>query len=501
MAKKLLLVFMGGDRNLDQTLVECKKLAGMFQTQALLTKSAQNVIGEAKVRQAGISQIILDDGRQSAVEISNWPDVLAVPVMTLNGLSKLAALQADSLHTNVIIGCLERNIPVIAARDSVWCSCHPEPQAGSPLFRKVEELVSCLRSIGVKISNSKNLTSDVTVSAGVSPGTKKFKVTIGSAGKAFEPSRIPVTTGGAGKITEGPIPEVTYGTAGKVFTGEIAKFGPIIDDTCPAFKEGSECLSCGRCIERKQASTKAIIDAGADRVASTSHAVASAPGATAKLAKYIDHTLLKANATQEEIGKLCEEARKYMFASVCVNPAYVQLCAQILRSSGVRVCTVVGFPLGATTPTVKAIETRDAVANGADEIDMVINVGALKSGNYQMVLDDIKAVREACRGKIQKVIIETAYLTREEKIKACLLSKEAGADFVKTSTGFGPSGATVEDIRLMRETVGPSMGVKAAGGIRTTEDAKKMVEAGATRIGASASISIVTEKGKTEGKH
>ncbi|MEW6556159.1 MAG: deoxyribose-phosphate aldolase [Elusimicrobiota bacterium] len=217
-----------------------------------------------------------------------------------------------------------------------------------------------------------------------------------------------------------------------------------------------------------------------------------------QLAPFIDHTLLKANATQEEIGKLCEEARKYGFASVCVNPAYVQLASKLLAGSAVKVCTVIGFPLGATTPTVKAIEARDAIASGADEIDMVINVGALKSGNYQLVLDDIKAAREATRGKILKVILETAYLTKDEKIKGCQLAKEAGADFVKTSTGFGPSGATVEDIQLMRETVGPLMGIKASGGIRTTEDARKMVEAGATRIGASASVAIVI--GKEPGK-
>ncbi|MFN3966211.1 MAG: deoxyribose-phosphate aldolase [Endomicrobiia bacterium] len=212
----------------------------------------------------------------------------------------------------------------------------------------------------------------------------------------------------------------------------------------------------------------------------------------------IDHTLLKANATQEEIGKLCEEAKKYGFASVCVNPAYVSLCSQLLKATAIKVCTVVGFPLGATTPTVKAIEARDAIANGADEIDMVINIGALKSGNYQLVLDDIKAVRDATRGKILKVILETAYLTKEEKIKACLLAKEAGADFVKTSTGFGPSGATVEDIILMRETVGKTMGIKASGGIRTAEDAEKMIKAGATRIGASASVAIVTGKKSQE---
>ncbi|MHB2026214.1 MAG: deoxyribose-phosphate aldolase [Elusimicrobiota bacterium] len=209
------------------------------------------------------------------------------------------------------------------------------------------------------------------------------------------------------------------------------------------------------------------------------------------VARYVDHTLLKPNATQDEVAKLCGEARAYCFASVCINPSYVALCAQLLKESGVKVCTVVGFPLGSTTPTVKAIEARDAIANGADEIDMVINVGALKSGNDAAVLDDIKAVREAARGRVLKVILETSLLSREEKIRACLLSKRAGADFVKTSTGFGGGGATVEDVRLMRETVGPLMGVKASGGIRDAEAARAMIAAGASRLGTSASVAIV----------
>ncbi|MBI4386634.1 MAG: deoxyribose-phosphate aldolase [Elusimicrobia bacterium] len=212
------------------------------------------------------------------------------------------------------------------------------------------------------------------------------------------------------------------------------------------------------------------------------------------IARSIDHTLLRPNATQEEIAKLCEEARAYCFASVCVNPAYAALCARVLKGSGVKVCTVVGFPLGSTTPTVKAIEARDAIANGADEIDMVLNIGALKSGNDALVLEDIRAVREATRGRILKVILETGLLTREEKVRGCLLSKNAAADFVKTSTGFGGGGATVEDIRLMRETVGPLMGVKASGGIRDTQAAEAMLLAGATRLGTSASIAIVSPK-------
>lgn len=216
-------------------------------------------------------------------------------------------------------------------------------------------------------------------------------------------------------------------------------------------------------------------------------------------ARYVDHTLLKPNATQEEIGKLCDEAKNFCFASVCVNPSYVALAAQFLKGSGVKVCTVVGFPLGSTTPTVKAIEARDAIANGADEIDMVINIGALKSGNDVVVYDDIKAVRDATRGKVLKTILETSLLSNEEKVRACVAAKKAGADFVKTSTGFGGGGATVEDVKLMRETVGPLMGVKASGGIRDAKVAADMIAAGATRLGTSASIAIVTDA-KPEGK-
>ena len=216
---------------------------------------------------------------------------------------------------------------------------------------------------------------------------------------------------------------------------------------------------------------------------------------TENIASYIDHTILKQDATQAQIIQLCAEARTYQFASVCVNPTHVKLCAQLLRGSGVKTCTVVGFPLGANTEAVKVFETWDAVDMGATEIDMVINIGALKAKNYAAVLDDIAAVTEAAHEgeAIVKVIIEGALLTDEEKVIACQLSQAAGADFVKTSTGFGPGGATVEDVALMRQTVGPDMGVKAAGGVRNLQDARAMIAAGATRIGASAGVAIVEE--------
>jgi deoxyribose-phosphate aldolase len=213
---------------------------------------------------------------------------------------------------------------------------------------------------------------------------------------------------------------------------------------------------------------------------------------TQNVTKMIDHTLLKADATKEEIGTLVEEAKKYSFASVCVNPTWVKIAAEMLKDTpDVKVCTVIGFPLGASTSETKAFETRNAIENGANEIDMVINIAALKDLQDDLVEKDIRAVVEAAKGKaLTKVIIETSLLTREEKVRACELSVKAGADFVKTSTGFSTGGATVEDIRLMRETVGPEIGVKASGGIRSREDALAMIEAGATRIGASSGVSI-----------
>ena len=215
-----------------------------------------------------------------------------------------------------------------------------------------------------------------------------------------------------------------------------------------------------------------------------------------ELAKYIDHTLLKPQATDVDIKNLCLEAKKYGFPVVCVNLCYVPLCVEQLKDTDIKVCTVVGFPLGAVTPKIKMLEASEGIKLGAEEIDMVMNIGALKSGDEELVYEEIKKVREATRGKILKVIIETALLTDEEKVKACLIAKRAEADFVKTSTGFGPGGATVEDVQLMRKTVGPDMGVKASGGIRTAEQAWALIKAGATRIGTSAGVAIVTGKSK-----
>ncbi len=220
------------------------------------------------------------------------------------------------------------------------------------------------------------------------------------------------------------------------------------------------------------------------------------------LAKYIDHTILKANASIEDVKKVCDEAKKYHFASVCVNPSYIKFVAGQLEGSGVAPCCVIGFPLGACTPEAKAYEASDAASNGAKEVDMVINIGAIKSKDWMLVKRDVESVVNAVKGRaILKVIIETCLLTDEEKVKACAISKMVGADFVKTSTGFSTGGATVEDVRLMRETVGPDIGVKASGGVKTYQDAVNMIRAGANRLGTSSGAAIVSGDGGGEKPH
>lgn len=256
--------------------------------------------------------------------------------------------------------------------------------------------------------------------------------------------------------------------------------------------DGGQCkFDCadGLCVRTCFDRTGMVIEAGAERLSSTVGVVPE----DARLAKMIDHTLLKPDATPDQVAQLCFEARKYGFASVCVNPTWVKLCAQLLDGSPVKVCTVIGFPLGATSSETKAFETRTAIEQGATEIDMVINIGALKARDLELVAGDIRGVVTAAHqhNAIVKVILETSLLTDEEKTIASLISKEAGADFVKTSTGFAGGGATVHDIELMRRAVGPEMGVKASGGVRTYEDAESMIKAGATRIGASAGVKIV----------
>ncbi len=255
------------------------------------------------------------------------------------------------------------------------------------------------------------------------------------------------------------------------------------------------------CVVHNRAGVRNIVGNGASRV-SAGVGVEAAGGVEPDLAALIDHTLLKPDATVSEIEQLCAEALKFSFASVCINPGYVPLCARLCKGSDVKVCTVIGFPLGATSTASKAFEAEQAIRDGAQEVDMVINVGMLKTGEHDYVESDIFAVTSTARRArvLSKVIIETGLLTDEEKIKACVLAKRAGADFVKTSTGFAKGGATAGDVALMRRVVGSAMGVKASGGVRSREDALAMVASGADRIGASASVKIVSGESGTPSK-
>ncbi len=257
--------------------------------------------------------------------------------------------------------------------------------------------------------------------------------------------------------------------------------------------DADSCSSCGRCAQKRPGEVRALMDHGAVRVS-------AAPGTKQvadDIAGIIDHTLLKPETAPDDLRKLCEEAAKYNFASVCVNSSNVARCRSYLGGSQVMICAVVGFPLGAMSSGAKAFEARDAVRNGAQEIDMVVNIGALKAGDFNVVLEDITRVVQASRPAHVKVILETGMMGDEEKVAGCILSKLAGAHFVKTSTGFGKGGATAADIALMRRVVGGAMGVKASGGIHNEEDARQMMAAGANRIGASASVGIVTGKTST----
>ncbi len=274
-----------------------------------------------------------------------------------------------------------------------------------------------------------------------------------------------------------------------IISQEIAK---VIQEQSFSTKTYDSCTDClGQCAKECPEKIQAAIQAGAERFTTT----LGIQGVNTEVAHFIDHTLLKPEATTQQVNQLCHEALLYSFASVCVNPTHVKLAAQLLKGSDVKVCTVIGFPLGATSAQAKVSETEQALQDGATEIDMVINIGALKGHEDSLAEHDIAGVVQAShrQGALCKVIIETVLLTDEEKVRACQLCKKAGADFVKTSTGFSSGGATIEDVALMRQTVGPAIGVKASGGIRTLSDAKNMVAAGATRLGASAGVKIIQE--------
>jgi deoxyribose-phosphate aldolase len=279
----------------------------------------------------------------------------------------------------------------------------------------------------------------------------------------------------------------------------LKQMGVVSDSVTECKSCTDSCTNCGLCVVKKPAAVEKIINNGASRI-STNGGINGK--FDTKLAGMIDHTLLKPDATREDLVKICTEAKQYSFATVCVNSCNIPLVAKLLRGSPVKAIAVVGFPLGAATPQAKAYEAKEAIRAGAEEIDMVINIGALKSKDYKAVYEDIRRVVDASNPHKVKVILETSNLDYDEKVAACVLSKTAGAAFVKTSTGFGSGGATLEDIALMRKIVGEDMEVKASGGIRTKEDAESMIKAGADRIGASASVAIVTgKKSKSGGKY
>lgn len=431
----VIILLCGGDMELEEVYRQIAIIVSRYSNiYIVMTKSATKIIGIPKMRSVSEGGTIITEYTQEFHEkILPYTDALYVPVLSLNTAAKVAALNADSLGTITMVFAVMNGIPVIAAKNSIFC-CQISPEnIPQPVLQRINLIINQLREIGVKVIDIRELSRDIPAQEVRSTG-------------------VPYTVSSAGKDVDS---EYT-------------------------------------------AAYQILVNGGASRIGAE-------PGRTnfdQALAGYIDHTMLKADATEEEIQKLCEEAKTFKFASVCVNPTNVKIAKSFLQDSPVKVCTVIGFPLGATTPTVKAIETRDAIANGAEEVDMVINVGALKSGNDDLVRRDIEAVVQAAEGKaLVKVILETALLSKEEIIKGSLLSKLGGADFVKTSTGFSTAGALVEDVALMRETVGPEMGIKAAGGIRTHEAAEEMIKAGATRIGASASVSIVKGSPTADGKY
>lgn len=313
----------------------------------------------------------------------------------------------------------------------------------------------------------------------------------------LDKNRLPKQTKNCNSVQEEASMDISSADISKI----AHKVGELLNtnNPLPEIDSGDHCATdmicqCGVCVERKPETIRQFMDYGVDRIGY--HNATGAACVPEDIAKCIDHTILKPDATEADIKKLCAEAREFQFASVCISPSYIPLAAKELAGSSVDVCTVVGFPSGAHMPEIKGMETRRAIRDGATEIDMVINIGALKSGNDDLVYRDIRMVCEACEdgGAISKVIIEAALLTDDEKVRACELAKKARANFVKTSTGFGPGGATAEDVSLMSRTVaGSGIGVKAAGGIKTYQDAQKMVSAGATRLGASAGIKIVHE--------
>ncbi len=457
-----LVIFTAGDGRLDEVYRQLSLLSRKYEkVKIFLSPSAKHVVDIPTIRRGCPNMSLLPDRVTHEMrELIERCKGVYFPNLTLSTASKISFLDGDSAASLMGIFALMLSKPVIAAVNSLYGARDDYPQVPDGFKNRVNKILKNLEELGVVLVDISSLAAEQETNLTIS---KKLNV-------------------------ENRFQAGTSSTQTAIIPGSYS------ETACS--ENPDDCANCGRCAEMNQQAVLNVVTSGADRIGAT-------PGTKvndSQVAGMIDHTLLKPDATEEEIQKLCDEARTYNFASVCVNPSNVALASQLLRSSGVKVCTVIGFPLGATTPTAKAIESRDAIANGATELDMVINVGALKSGDDNLVRRDIESVVEAAKGQaIVKVILETALLSDEEKVKACLLAKLAGADFVKTSTGFASGGATAADIALMRETVGPEMGVKASGGIRDLETARKMVEAGADRIGASASVAIAKGEATASG--
>ncbi|OQA81153.1 MAG: Deoxyribose-phosphate aldolase 2 [bacterium ADurb.Bin243] len=436
------LVVLTGVSNMREVFYrEIEKLSGA-KYDILLSDGAKAVFDKnelaSKTRAANIHTSFQYSDRS---EFLNKYDAVVLAFMSLSALTHISSLNTDSMVCNYLVWHMISKKPLIVSAE--------------PLLNQIGDTrPAIMREINQKIAKLSEFGVSVVPLAQICGALER------ACGEIYPYSALTGNSGGQAAQTA---------------------------CTAPA-----GCMSCGHCVVKRENAVNVIKDNGAARISSNPGVEALGGKFDARLAKMIDHTLLKPDAKQSDIDKLCSEASKYKFASVCVNPGWVKYCAEKLAGSGVMVCTVVGFPLGATSTSAKACETVQAIADGADEIDMVINIGALKSGNLQLVEEDIRQVVRAAGGKTVKVILETSLLTDDEKAAACRLSKNARAHFVKTSTGFGGGGATAADIALMRKTVGPEMGVKASGGVRDLKTAQEMIAAGATRVGASASVAIVS---------
>lgn len=462
----LLVVYTSGASRIDEIVAQIKQARARFSSLTVYLSTCSETGSwkggtDSFVQQLGPDRVLREAQGAHNRDALSGVSAVAFPVTTMTTAAKIGMLIADAGAPMIAMGALMRRIPVVVSTHCMLSSVTREGYTPPQFGDVYQEHLARLKRVGV-------LVGDLGELAGLLSGTP--------------------SSAGGDSLTVAP----SYSAA--VSCAPVVK--QVEEFLAQTFADDPSCAPCGAKV--RQAIEKCI-EAGACRIG-TSGQADSETHTGHGLAGMIDHTLLKADARPQEIEKLCAEARKYHFKSVCVNPGNVALAHRLLRGSGVLVCTVVGFPLGATTTGAKSAETRDAVADGADEIDMVINIGALKAGDFEKVKHDIEAVVEAAKGRVVKVILETHLLTDEEKVAACQLSKAAGAHFVKTSTGVGGGGATAEDIALMRKVVGPSMGVKASGGVRTKEDAEKMVAAGANRIGASASVAIATgKKSDTKG--